>query len=468
MARFPFIGMVVRGAGEAPFAYFAPRFCRGEDISATPSACFRGPGGPRQTDDAPPYDMNQTRFMYEDLSVYENRAVYYETSRGCPFCCAYCLSAGEPVSLLGTARVERELEHFVASGVRMVRLVDRTFNYPPERCKAILSAMIALRQKYPLSPTMFHIEISACLLDEETLSLLASAPEGLLHIEAGIQSTHAETLRAVRRGHDTQKALRNIGALCAMPNLRVHADLIAGLPKEDYASFSRSFNDAYALRPAELQLGFLKLLHGSALRRDATSLGIVYTDYPPYEVLSTPSMTYGELSALRRIAELTDVLYNSHAFTMSLDRFIGQAGSPFAFFEQAAAFFDAHGFFTQPQPPQRAFELLAAFSLRLQDGETLREALCFDWRRGGGGAWPKGLMPPASPEKPPLRRFFSNPENIRRYLPHCAALAPGQIEKRCRIHAFPRLFAPPGWVLFEYTPCSGGKALAQEVADFPD
>ena len=178
MERHPFIDMIVRGPGEAAFTHFAARFCAGENVIDTPSACVRIEARNRENPAAPAWDMNATRFMYGDLFRFEHRTIYYETSRGCPFSCAYCLSAGEPVSFLDMERVERELEHFVASDVRQVKLVDRTFNYPPKRAKSILRTMIALKEKYPASSTNFHLEISACLLDDETLELLASAPAG--------------------------------------------------------------------------------------------------------------------------------------------------------------------------------------------------------------------------------------------------------------------------------------------------
>ncbi len=444
-----FIDMIVCGPGEAPFAHFAPRFCRGEVVTDTPSACVRGEEGLRTNPAAPPYDMNKTRFMYGDLSLFKNRTIYYETSRGCPFRCAYCLSAEEPVSFLDMERAEKELEYFIASNVRQVKLVDRTFNYPPGRAKEMLRTLIALKSKYPQSVTNFHIEVSACLLDEAMISLLASAPEGLLQLEVGIQSTHIETLCAVHRAHDAAAVLKNTAALCALPNLRVHADLIAGLPMEGYETFSRSFNDAYNLYPAALQLGFLKLLRGSALRRDAGKLGIIYTDYPPYEVILTPAIAYAELSALHRIAELTDLLYNSGGFTMSLKYFVAAYASPFAFFERAAVFFEAQGFFERPQRRQRAVELLAELAEALPQREALREALAFDWLcLGEGGEWPRGVCEP-TPLSDALRRFIAEPFNVQKYLPRYAALPPKQIEKRCRMYSFPLLFAPSAAVLID-------------------
>jgi len=450
MAQYPFIDMIVRGPGEAAFAHFAARFCAGQDAADTPSACVRTGEKICENPAAPAWDMNDTRFMYGDLSMFAHRTIYYETSRGCPFRCAYCLSADEPVSFLPLDRVERELEYFIAADVRQVKLVDRTFNYPAERAKTILRAMIRLKKQYPASPTNFHLEISACLLDEETMTLLISAPQGMLQIEAGIQSTHDPTLRAVRRSHDTGNVLRSIAALCALPNLRVHADLIAGLPEEGWDEFARSFDDAYGLHPAALQVGFLKLLRGSALRREAEEWGIVYTDYPPYEVIRTPVMTYGELSALHRIAELVDILYNSGSFAMSLERFVAACGSPFAFFSRTAEHFHTNGYFDRPQPTQRSYALLADLSSDMADGETLCEALAYDWcRRGEGGQWPKGVPIPAQPAYDTLRHFYSTPEKLQQYLPECVGLSPRQIERRCRVYAFPRLFKKEGWVLFD-------------------
>lgn len=464
MEQNSFVDMIVCGPGEAAFAYFAPRFCRGEDGSDTPSAYVRAGDGVRQNPFAPLYDMNDTRFMYADLSIFENRTIYYETSRGCPFRCAYCLSAEEPVSFLSMERVEMELEHFISSQVRQVKLVDRTFNFPPERARMILHTLIALKQKYPQSPTNFHLEISACLLDEEMISLLASAPEGLLQLEIGIQSTHPETLRAVRRTHDTAAVVRNTARLCALPNLHVHTDLIAGLPEEDYAAFARSFDDAYSLAPAALQLGFLKLLRGSSLRRNARELGIVYTDYPPYEVLSTPAISYAQLSTLHRIAELVDALYNAGNLATTLEKLMPAFPSPFAFFAQAAEHFDAQGFFDRPQPPQRAFALLAGICAGTgKDSAIVREALAFDWCcRGEGSAWPNGVEPPLEPTEA-LRRFFADSGSIQKYLPHYAGLPPRQIEKRCRIYAFPHLFPPHGWVLFDHSLRRGIKGFVQVI-----
>ena len=469
-AQHSFVDMIVCGPGEAPFAHFAPRFCAGQDVSDTPSACVRLEGGIRRTPAAPPFDMNDIRFMYGNLDIFRNRTIYYETSRGCPFRCAYCLSAEEPVALLDTARVEKELEYFVSSGVRQVKLVDRTFNFPPERAKYILKTMIALREKYPESQTNFHLEMSACLLDEETISLLASAPEGLLQLEIGIQSTHPETLRAVRRTHDTQAVLRTTAALCALPGLRVHADLIAGLPEENYAAFSRSFDDAYNLHPDALQLGFLKLLRGSPLRREARKLGIVYTDYAPYEVLETPAISHEELSVLHRIAALLDTLYNSQQLKTTLAHLVPMFASPFAFFEQAAAYFDAQGFFSRPQPPQRALALLAAFCTQQGcDSPAVREALSFDWcSRGEGGAWPQGVETPVEPEPQALRSFFADPQHIQTYLPHYAHLQPRQIEKHCRVYAFPHLSPAPGIVLFDRGLSRGDKGFVQVIASFPE
>jgi len=443
MEAHPFIGMIVCGPGETPFAYFAKRFASGRDVKDTPSACVRTPDGLAMNAAAPPFDLNRLRFMYDDLTAFSHRTIYYETSRGCPFGCAYCMSARERMSYLPLARVHDELAHFIRADVRQVKLVDRTFNHPPERGREILRMLLALSAQYPQSCTRFHLEISAYLLDDETLALLARAKPGLIQLEVGIQSTHAETLRAVHRTHDIQAVLRNTERLCAMPNLRVHADLIAGLPFEDYETFGRSFNDVYRLRPAALQLGFLKVLKGAPIRKLALKYRIAYTDYAPYEVLSTHVLPYESLSRLHRIAALTDALYNSGHFAMTLDCLLPASPSPFALFEALADYLDAHEWFARPHKPPALYTLLYDFSGK---DPRVREALQYDWAcLARPGAWPEGLAP--EPEGLPL----PGPEVLAAHLPDSEGLPAAALRRRCCLIAFPRLFAPPAVVLFDYS-----------------
>jgi radical SAM superfamily enzyme YgiQ (UPF0313 family) len=464
MRAHPFIDMIISGPGEISFASFMRNFNEGGSLADIPSACVRSGEDIITAAPAPDYDMNDAPFLYGDLGRFKNRIIYYETSRGCPFACAYCLSAGTGVTFLSTERVKQELEYFIKSGVRQVKLVDRTFNYPPARAKEILKTLISLSEKYPESQTNFHFEITASLLDGETLELLRSAKKGLIRIEAGIQSTHPETLRAVNRGALKQAALENLKELCRMDNIRVHADLIAGLPHESYKTFAKSFSDAYNLKPAELQLGFLKLLKGSPLRANAADYSIVCTEYAPYEVLFTDNISFKELSTLHLIERTLGMLYNSGLCLTALEHIIPYFASPFAFFEAFALFLDGEGWFSQSHKTKALFEKLYSFaSLNGCSDVEIREALAFDWLCiEKPGTWPGFLEAWAESGRERLREFLSDPGNISAYLPAYARLSPGEIARRCFAHTFNELF-PGKTVLFDYGKRRGDDGFVQVI-----
>lgn len=454
-----FIDMIFCGEGEIPFSHFIDRFEKEQSILGTPAACIRNGESIVSNPRTKSFDMNDMPFLYDDLGAYQNKVVYYETSRGCPFRCAYCMSANEEMSYLSFDRVQEELEYFIKSNIRQVKLVDRTFNYPPKRAYQIIKTLIELSDKYPQSATNFHLEISASLLNEQTLALLRVARKNLIQVEVGIQSTHPDTLKAIHRTHDMHALLRNTAALCDMDTIHVHVDLIAGLPCEDYDTFRKSFNEAYALGADKLQLGFLKVLKGSSLRDMANEYDIKYTDYAPYEVLSTRDISYLELEKLHIVAHTLDALYNSGHFSKSLGALIPLIKSPFDFFEAFALYLDAHDFYNCPQKKKRLFEMLYSFSktLRAKDN-TIKEALIFDWlciERPRN--WPDGLEFVQTEEtKKRARAFFSDTANITKYLPEYAHISGTDISKRCFICAFNCLF-PGQHVLFDY-----GKSARQE------
>ena len=445
MDNWPFTDIVIRGAGEVPFAHLTKCLAQGESIYSMPSACIRTPQGIIETPDAPPYDFTSQPFLYDDLSAFENRMIYYETSRGCPFRCAYCMSAGEALIFLPLERVMTELEHFMRANVPQIKLVDRTFNHPDARAREIFAALIALKTKHPHSTTNFHFEISASLLSEQTTALLSAAPKGLIQLEIGIQSTNDDTLHAVSRAHDTQKLLANTAALCRPRNLRVYVDLIAGLPMETMISFARSFDDAYSLGADRLQLGFLKLLKGSRMRENASQYGIVYSDFAPYEVLKTASMTYQQLRRLHLIEYVLDLLYNQRQARKTLDLLIPLLGSPFAFFDRFTCHLEDVQYFARPQKKQAIFEQLYLFAKSQTDEDTLREALCFDWLcLQRLGVWPNGLHM----ETENLREFFVGKEAIEMYFK--PPLPIRELERRCVLALFKKLFGTPTLLLFDY------------------
>jgi radical SAM superfamily enzyme YgiQ (UPF0313 family) len=443
MRAHEYVDIIIRGPGEAPFRRFADAFCRGESWADTPSACIRTNGSLMETADAAPVPLADIPFVYDDLSPYAHRIVYYETSRGCPFRCAYCLSADTALDLLPTERAIRELEFFMRSGVRQVKLVDRTFNHPDSRAREIFAALIAAAARYPQGRTNFHFEISASLLSGDTLAVLESAPEGLLQFEVGIQSTHGDTLHAVGRAMNTDKLLDNAARLCRMGNLRVHADLIAGLPLETAETFAASFGDAYRLSADRLQLGFLKLLKGSPLRAQAKKYGIAYTDGAPYEVLQTSAMPYAALRRLHRVEALLDTLYNDRAARRTLNLLTALL-PPYDVFDRLAAHLEARDFFARPQKPAALFEQLFAFASALPgvDAGLLREALAFDWYFRQNADCPAAFAPPRTDAGLPAR----------------------PLARRCRVVFFQRLFGDPAYVLFNYEKSPDAPGFWQLIA----
>ena len=256
MEKHSFIDIIILGEGEIPFTRFINGFCSGQSILETPSACIRHGSNIIKTPQVQLPELDSLPFIYNDMSGFENKAVYYETSRGCPYRCAYCMSSSGGTRFLSLERVQKEFEFFLKSNVMRVKLVDRTFNYPAQRAFDIFKMLIELSERYPQARTNFHFEISACLLTDEILELLSTAKPGLIQLEIGVQSTNEETLRAVNRSHDLKKLMSSTRRLCAMNNIHVHTDLIAGLPLEDYNSFAKSFDDVYSLGAQQLQLGF--------------------------------------------------------------------------------------------------------------------------------------------------------------------------------------------------------------------
>jgi len=281
-------------------------------------------------------DLGEIPSPYTDemLLSLKNKIAYFESSRGCPFSCSYCLSsATEGVRFFPLERVFADLDRLVASGVKQIKFVDRTFNVNKERAKVIIEHILQMSKDG--TDCNFHFEVGADLFDEETLKLLESAPKGLFQIEAGIQTVNEKTLDAICRKTDLKKLFSNLHRLKSSNNVHIHTDLIAGLPHEDYSSFIRSFNSVYSIKAHHLQLGFLKFLKGTALRRDASEMGFVFQAHPPYEVLSGRDIGYDELIVLKGVAQLVDRFYNSGRFMISLDYAIENCfSSPFEFYKE--------------------------------------------------------------------------------------------------------------------------------------
>lgn len=303
-------------------------------------------------------DIDSIPFLYEDLTLFDNRIIYYESSRGCPFNCTYCLSSiDKRVRFRNMDKVLRELQFFIDREVPLVKFIDRTFNCSHERTMKIWTYL----RDHDIGKTSFHFEIGADLLNEEELALLESLRPGLVQLEIGIQSTNPETLRAIRRTMDLRKLCANIERLRNAGNINLHVDLIAGLPYEGLESFGKSFNDVYVLHADQLQLGFLKVLGGTEMHDMAEKYDIRYSGRPPYEVLSTKWISSAELDLLRRICDVLEYYYNSGQFTHTLAYLERHWDSAFEFYRKLADFFRRHGYDRERPAAARRYEVLKEF-----------------------------------------------------------------------------------------------------------
>lgn len=278
-------------------------------------------------------DMDAIPFLYDELSPFENRIIYYESSRGCPFRCTYCLSSiDRRVRYRNLDTVLAELKYFLDHKVLQVKFVDRTFNSSSKRAIRIWQFI----KDYDNGITNFHFEIGADLLGEEEIELLSSLRPGLVQLEIGIQSTNPQTLEIIQRVTDNEKLFKNVAALRKAWNINLHTDLIAGLPFEDLKSFAKSFNDIYPLMADQLQLGFLKVIKGTLMEARAKEYGLVYSSKQPYEILFTKWLSIEDNILLHEICDVVDAFYNSNCFRHSLDYLLKGFESPFAMYQALA------------------------------------------------------------------------------------------------------------------------------------
>ena len=327
---------------------------------------------------APLVDLSTLPFPYQELTDFENRIIYYESSRGCPFSCSYCLSSiDKSVRFRSLELVLPELQFFLDRKVPQVKFVDRTFNCRKSHAMLIWRYLL----DHDNGVTNFHFEIAADLLDEDELALIARMRPGLIQLEIGVQSTNPRTLEAICRKTDLDGLRAVVAKVHAGKNIHQHLDLIAGLPFEDYESFGRSFNDVYAMRPDQLQLGFLKVLKGSRMHREAEQYGIVRRALPPYEVLCTPWLPFSDVLRLKMVEEMVENYYNSHQFDETLDALVSRFPSPFAFFEQLAEFYEERHAEQRKHSRVQRYELLLAFAQKSfpEEEQSFRQLLTIDY-----------------------------------------------------------------------------------------
>ena len=303
-------------------------------------------------------NLSEIPFVYQHLEEFENRIIYYESSRGCPFSCSYCLSSiDKKLRFRDLELVKKELQFFLDHKVPQVKFVDRTFNCKHEHAMAIWKYIL----EHDNGVTNFHFEVSADLLRDEEMDLMAKMRPGLIQLEIGVQSTNPETIRAIHRHMDLDKLERCVDRVHSFRNIHQHLDLIAGLPYEDYDTFQHSFNDVYQMKPDQLQLGFLKVLKGSLMQEEAEKYGIVHKEKEPYEVLSTNWLPYRDVLKLKAVESMVEVYYNSGQFQHTLEYLVPLAKDAFTFYESLGAFYEKKGYSEISHSRMRRYEILLEY-----------------------------------------------------------------------------------------------------------
>ena len=354
-----FKGVMV-GEGEETFKELAGYYVEKnpQDLKDMTGICYRDGdqiihNGWRQI-----MDLSSIPFIYKDLSEFKNRIIYYESSRGCPFSCSYCLSSiDKKLRFRDTETVKKELQFFIDNKVPQVKFVDRTFNCKHDHAMAIWKYI----NEHDNGVTNFHFEISADLLREEELQEMSTMRPGLIQLEIGVQSTNPDTIKAIHRTMDFEKLKGIVDRIHSFGNIHQHLDLIAGLPYEDYDSFRHSFNDVYALKPQQLQLGFLKVLKGSHMMEMCREYGIVYKTQEPYEILSTKWLDYDHVLKLKTVENMVEVYYNSGQFQNTLEYLEKFFPDAFSIYERLGSFYMEKGYGDVSHTRMRRYEILLEF-----------------------------------------------------------------------------------------------------------
>jgi len=388
-------------------------------------------------------DLDYLPSPYSDemLQSIGNRIVYFEASRGCPFSCSYCLSStSKGVRFFSMERVKNDLDRLIRTGIRQIKFVDRTFNCNKSRAKEILRYVIeSSGAKNNEVTTNFHFEAAADLFDEEMLDILSVAPEGLIQLEIGVQSTNSSTLELVDRKTDLAKVFSNISKLRLKGNINIHLDLIAGLPGESFLSFCNSFNQVYMLNPQQLQLGFLKMLKGSKIRSEAELHEYCYRNYPPYEVLFNKFISYEELLVLKGIEEHVDKYYNSGRFLTSLNNFIRfHFETAFEFYRAFHIFYVKEGLNGRNLSSRELYSAFVKFAHNFDNFEIANELIKLDYLASDNSRnYPEGIINYKEHGfKEKCFEFLKVYSNIDNYLPQYKGVPPKEIYKKVHFEVF--------------------------------
>lgn len=384
-------------------------------------------------------NLDDIPFVYnnQNLNNFENRIIYYETSRGCPYNCQYCLSSVEKgVRFLSLNRVYTDLQFFLDNNLKQVKFVDRTFNCNKNHALSIWKYL----KENDNNITNFHFEITADLIDDEILEFLKDIRIGLFQFEIGVQSTNNKTINSIKRLVNFNKLSAIVKKIKSYKNIHQHLDLIAGLPYEDYNSFKKSFNDVYKLEPEQFQLGFLKLLKGSGLRTNADKYGLVYKAKAPYEILYTNDLNYEKLLSLKLIDKLIELYYNSAKAHYALKYMIQFFDTPFEFYEKLSAFWEANNYNAVQHNKMNLYIILMDFSIKYikVNLNQIKDLLKFDiFLNDNVKTLPECFSNNDNFDiNIKAKSFYNNTDNIKKYIPELIMYEPKQLKRMCHIERF--------------------------------
>lgn len=389
-----------------------------------------------------PLSFSEIPFLYEEqrlsgkgLQDFQNKIIYYESSRGCPFRCSYCLSSiDKTLRLRDLDRVLPELQFFLDCKVPQVKFIDRTFNCNRAHAMAIWQYLT----EHDNGVTNFHFEIAAELITEEELELFQKMRPGLIQLEIGVQTTNPKTLKAIHRSADMTHLSQIVERIRTGRNIHVHLDLIAGLPEEDYESFVHSFNEVYAMKPEQLQLGFLKVLKGTEISLRKEEYGLVHQSIPPYEVLYTKWISYEEIRKLKRVEEMVELYYNSNQFIHTLAALVTQVETPFDLYEKLAEHYETHGYFINTPARVKRYDVLFEFACGLVPGkeELFRELLTFDFYLRENAKNRPAFCRDLTGDYGVIRQFYEQEEAAPHYLKEYAQYHARQVMKMTHMEIF--------------------------------
>lgn len=474
LEEFPFLTGIMIGEGEVTFTEVLEYYMKREridqdartgaspedDLHSIPGLALHG----GYTAVRELTDLSEVPFLYDELDSFRNRILYYESQRGCPYRCSYCLSSiDKRVRFRDLELVYRELAFFLENRVAQVKFIDRTFNCREEHALNIWKYI----REHDNGVTNFHFEVAAEDMTEAELEVLSGMRPGLVQLEIGVQTTNPQTLREIHRGMNPDRLRDILRRLRSPHNIHIHLDLIAGLPWENYESFTHSFDDVYRMKPEQLQLGFLKVLKGSQMQERAEEYGLVYHENPPYEVIRTRWLSYDDVIALKEVEEMVELYYNSGQYRHILPVLVADSESPFAFFRGLAEYYREHGYTVNVPSRTVKYRILLdyAVSRHPEQEELYRELLVFDlYLRENLKSRPE-FAGDQWEYYDRISAFYKQEEQERRFLPDYTEYHARQLQKMTHMEYFlysvweadadqedrkPELCDRPYPVLFDY------------------